>query len=74
MIKKYVWAFCFSNWKLFNCSTFWYNIGDSVAVEQKLNRFKGLDHTFGTSRECQFVEKLMSVRLFIIPLLFKYFI
>ena len=36
-------------------------VGDSVAVEQKVNRFKGLDHTFGTSRECQFIEKLMSV-------------
>lgn len=35
-------------------------LGDSVAIEQKLTQFKNLDYTFPTSRECQFVEKLVA--------------
>jgi alpha-soluble NSF attachment protein len=35
-------------------------LGDEVAIEQKLTNFKNSDHTFPNSRECQFVEKLVS--------------
>eukprot|EP01006_Ploeotia_vitrea_P009390 TRINITY_DN22014_c0_g1_i1.p1 TRINITY_DN22014_c0_g1~~TRINITY_DN22014_c0_g1_i1.p1 ORF type:complete len:315 (-),score=-0.15 TRINITY_DN22014_c0_g1_i1:31-975(-) len=33
-------------------------LGDEVELDQKLNQYKNLDHTFGSSRECTFIEKL----------------
>lgn len=35
-------------------------LGDEVAIEQKLNHYKNVDYSFPNSRECQFVEKLLS--------------
>lgn len=40
--------------------------GDAVAVELKLTEFKNADYTFGSSRECGFVEKLLEVKYYII--------
>lgn len=37
--------------------------GDYVRVTNKLNEFKNADYTFGASRECGFIEKLMKVSL-----------
>jgi alpha-soluble NSF attachment protein len=34
--------------------------GDLVAARQKLDEFKDTDHTFPTSRECGFIEKLIA--------------
>eukprot|EP00595_Chromulina_sp_UTEXLB2642_P002300 CAMPEP_0196765250 /NCGR_PEP_ID=MMETSP1095-20130614/7881_1 /TAXON_ID=96789 ORGANISM="Chromulina nebulosa, Strain UTEXLB2642" /NCGR_SAMPLE_ID=MMETSP1095 /ASSEMBLY_ACC=CAM_ASM_000446 /LENGTH=108 /DNA_ID=CAMNT_0042122979 /DNA_START=509 /DNA_END=835 /DNA_ORIENTATION=+ len=34
--------------------------GDSVAVNQKLDAYKDIDYSFGSSRECGFIEKLVS--------------
>jgi len=33
--------------------------GDNVAVKSKLDAFKNVDFSFGPSRECQFIEKLL---------------
>lgn len=35
--------------------------GDSVAVRNKIDAFKGVDHTFASSRECDLIEKLVLV-------------
>lgn len=41
-------------------------LGDSVQVTNKLNEYKSLDHSFPSSRECGFVEKLVQVgRIFV---------
>jgi len=34
-------------------------LGDAVAVRSKLASYKNVDYTFGSSRECQFLEKLV---------------
>ena len=38
-------------------------IGDEVAIDQRINQYKSLDYSFPSSRECQFIEKLMTVRI-----------
>ena len=39
--------------------------GDNVAARNKLEAFKNLDFSFGSSRESQFVDKLLEVRMHI---------
>eukprot|EP00607_Mallomonas_marina_P002421 CAMPEP_0182428024 /NCGR_PEP_ID=MMETSP1167-20130531/20958_1 /TAXON_ID=2988 /ORGANISM="Mallomonas Sp, Strain CCMP3275" /LENGTH=300 /DNA_ID=CAMNT_0024610649 /DNA_START=177 /DNA_END=1079 /DNA_ORIENTATION=+ len=34
-------------------------LGDAVATREKIQLYKTLDYTFNTSRECQFIEKLL---------------
>ena len=36
-------------------------VGDGVAMRSKLEDFKGLDFSFPSSRECDFLEKLLVV-------------
>lgn len=38
-------------------------MGDSVQVQQKLGQFKNTDFSFQGSRECDFIERLLKVRL-----------
>jgi alpha-soluble NSF attachment protein len=44
----------------FNASLCMLAIGDLVAVTNKLESYKNADFSFGTSRECQFIEQLVS--------------
>ena len=36
-------------------------LGDAVASRGKLEEFKGVDYSFPSSRECEFLEKLLTV-------------
>jgi len=44
----------------FNAALCFLAKGDLVAITDKLEEFKNVDFSFGTSRECQFVEELVS--------------
>jgi hypothetical protein len=33
-----------------------------VAVQQKIDQFKGMDYTFSESRQCKLIENLLKVR------------
>lgn len=43
----------------FSCLLCHFALGDNVQVRVKVEAFKNADFTFGTSRECEFVEKLL---------------
>lgn len=41
-------------------------IGDTVRVNMKLDEYKSIDHSFASSRECQFSEQVHKVRLLLL--------
>eukprot|EP01038_Epipyxis_sp_PR26KG_P010048 gene10048-13508_t len=43
----------------FQCLLCHLALGDTVAVNMKMEEYKNIDYSFGGSRECQFVEKLV---------------
>ena len=43
----------------FQCLLCYLAAGDNVQVRNKIDLFKNKDHSFATSRECTFVEKIL---------------
>lgn len=44
---------------LFNAALCKLNMNDTVALHDDIERYKDMDYTFGNSRECKLIEKLM---------------
>lgn len=45
----------------FQCALCYLAAGDNVAAANKVDEFKSVDYNFPSSRECQFLEKIIEV-------------